>query len=347
MNVLDEFCLEGLNAFREAEQAQGRVQHDVVVAGHHVCLRFAGPALVPAVMPAIAHLQAGPAAEPDITFYLWDAASGGTYPPRPPFAPDDYRRYGQRALLDDGQRAVMHTPAARVLCAYDRPARLGLFWTPAAEDLSIYERATPLQTMLNWALNPHGWHIAHGGVVGTGAGGVLLVGNAGSGKSTTCLSCLQHTDLVYMCDDKCLLSCEGGPRAFGLYDSSKLNADSLARMAHLRPLIAGCDEQAKHGKSLIFLYPSYEHRLVKELPLQAIVIPHVSDRPKPELEPVAASRAFKALGPGTAIWLPGSEAENYHFMAHLVTRLPCYWLHLCRDLAANAHLIAKLAGSFV
>ena len=347
MNVLDEFCREGGNAFRQAEQTQGSIRHDLVVAGRHVCLRFAGPALLPAVIPAMAHLQAGPASEPDITFCLWDAASSGVYPPQPPFAADDYRRYGRRALLDDGQKAVMHAPATGILCTYDRANRLGLFWTLAAGGLSIYERAAPLQTMLNWALNQHGWHIAHGGVVGAGAGGVLLVGNAGSGKSTTCLSCLQHTDLMYMCDDKCLLSNGAGPRAFGLYNSSKLNADSLVRMAHLRPLVAGSDEQAKHGKSLIFLYPSYAHRLVRELPLRAIVIPNVGDRQKPELEPVASSRAFRALGPGTAIWLPGSEAENYHFMADLVTRLPCYRLHLSRDLAANALLIAELAKSFV
>jgi hypothetical protein len=343
MTLLTQFFSEGLDAFQQAEQTQPRVEHRLCVAGRCFRLCFAGLALVPAILPALAHLKTDlEHALPDITFCLWDAASTGVYPPRPPFSDQDYHRYGRRAVRDDGERAILYAPAIQLLSAYDRAARLGFFWTRAADDLSIYERAAPLQTLFHWALKNSGWQILHAAAVGNERGGVLLVGNTSAGKSTTALACLEIKSLHYLSDDKCLVSLEPAPRAFGVFSSAKLKADMLDRLPHFKPLVAGWDDAYKVGKSLVYLYPAYRKQMVTAFPIKAILVSRITHQAEPALTLASPSEVLRVLGPSTVIWLPGAEADSLRFTADLAKRAPCYTLDLARNPADNLNLIAQV-----
>jgi hypothetical protein len=332
MTILREYydCLWA--AYQRAEQFSWGGQHSLMVGDRCIELRIGGTTLSLAIWPALAHLQSiKPDVIPDIIFGLWDTVSTGVIPPPPPFTAADYRRYGQRAIQDDGRIALMHAPTAGMLFAYDRVARLGLFWTTDAEKLSIYERAAPLQTLLHWALNETGWHIVHAGAVGTDQGGVLLLGNSGAGKSTLALSSLDHAELRYLCDDKCLVRLEPTPEAFGVFNAGKLKADMLDRFPDFQPLIAGWDNEYKAGKSLAFLHPTYAEHMIKTFPIKALLIPRIAHQAQPTLTPATAAQAFRVLGPSTVIWMPGAEAESFRCLARLVSQVPCYFI----DLAEN------------
>lgn len=338
-----DFLIKSQRAFSQAELSTGVVDRCYAIAGHSVRLRFAGPALLPAITPALAHLEITDAVSTtDITFCLWDANTTGIYPPRPPFAATDYRRYGQRAILNDGAMALMHAPTAGMLFAYDSIARQGMFWVPDAESLSIYERAAPLQTLLYWALKPAGWQIVHAAAVGTNQGGVLLVGNSGAGKSTLALSSLEHPELRYLCDDKCLVRLEPIPEAFSVFNSGKLKADMLDQFPHFQPLIVGSDHHYKVGKSLAFLHPAYTEQMVTRFPIKALLIPRIAHQMQPTLTPTSAVEAFRVLGPSTVIWMSGAEAENYRFTAELTRNLPCYTLSLGIQPLQNVSIILDL-----
>lgn len=332
---LSDYLIQMQAAFEKAAHLQPVCDHMIRVADIPIRLRFVGPALEPAVLPALAHLKLGGDSGPDITFHLWDAATTGVYPPRPPFAKGDYHRYGQRAMLDDGERVVMHAIGSEMLFAYDRLTRQGYFWTQDVARFSIYERAAPLQTLFHWALAEFGWQIVHAAAVGRAEGGLLLVGNTGAGKSTTTLASLAYEGLSYLSDDKCLVRLESEPQAFGLYNATKLHADMLNHFPHLQPLVAGWDDEYKAGKSLAFLHPTYADQLIPSFPLKVILIPQIGHGLQPGLTPANTNAAFRVLGPSTIIWLPGAEASNYHFMAQLVQKLPCYFLNLSRQPREN------------
>ena len=334
-------------AFADAERRQPITERTLQMAGVTFRLRMAGPALSEAVLPALAHLPTGDADGPTVTFDLWDAAATGVLPPRSPFSAADYRRYGQRAVAYDGAVSLMHAPTSGQLFAYDRASRRGYFWTEDAAQLSIYERAAPLQTLFHWALGEFGWQIVHAAAVGTAAGGVLLIGNTGAGKSTTALSCLAGDGLRLLSDDKCLARLDPAPQAFASFNSAKLKADMLERWPHYRPRLAGWDEHAKGGKGLMFLCPDFADRLVTTFPIRALIVPQVAHRAEATLRPLAAGEAFRVFGPSTVIWLPGAEADNYRFTAELIRRLPCYQLDLARDPARNIEAIQNLLETSV
>ncbi|MCX6033077.1 MAG: hypothetical protein NT169_27810 [Chloroflexi bacterium] len=331
-------------AFTQAAQQQPIVEHTVQMTGVSFRLRFAGPALPPAVLPALGHLLADDdvAAAPDITFDLWDGASTGSLPPRSLFTAADYRRYGQRAIAYAGPLALMHAPTAGQLFAYDRATRHGFWWTADAGALSIYERAAPLQTLFHWALHEFGWQIVHAAAVGTERGGVLLVGNTGAGKSTTALNCLTGDGLRLLSDDKCLARLDPAPQAFAAFSSGKIKADMLEHLPQFRDRLQGWDDSYKAGKGLVFLYPDYAERLISTFAIKALVIPRVARQAEAAFRSLPLGEAFRVFGPSTVIWLPGAEADNYRFTAALTRRLPCYGLDLALESARNTDAIRGL-----
>lgn len=314
------------------------------IAGIALRFRMANSALTPAMLPALAHLSTTDSAEdgPVVTFDLWDTASSGVAPPRPPFSAGDYRRYGQRAVAHDGIRSVMHAPVAGQIFAYDRASRKGYFWAADADRLSIYERAAPVQTLFHWALAEFGWQIVHAAAVGIETGGVLLIGSTGAGKSTTALSCLTQGGLRFLSDDKCLVRLEPEPQVCALFSSAKIKGDMLARLPHLRPLLAGWDDSYKADKGLILLHPTYADYMVASFPVKALLLPQVAHRSEAVIRPAAAGDVFRQLGPSTVIWLPGAEADNYRFTAEMARRLPCYRIELASDPQANVNAIRRL-----
>lgn len=68
------------------------------------------------------------------------------------------------------------------------------------------------------------------------------------------------------------------------------------------------------------------------LPLDAIIIPQVAEDTMSRLQPIKASQAFLAIVPTTVFQLPGTNQTAVTFLRRLVTRLPCYLLHLGSDL---------------
>lgn len=317
--------------------------HRLCVADIEVELRCWGPAVTAAVLPALAHLvkDAEQQRVPKIIFHVWDEITS-VLPPAPPFEATDYHRYGQRALKDDGTRVVMHAPAERLLYAYDRSTRQGYFCCQDASALSIYDRAAPLQPLFQWALVEFGWQIIHAAGVGMQSGGVLLVGNSGAGKSTTALSCLGKSGLRFLSDDKCLVRLEPQPRAQALFDSAKIKGDMLERFPQFQPMLVGWDPRTEGGKGLIHLHETHGAEQIDSFPIRALVLPCVCHSEKPNIQPISPAELFRHLGPSTVIWLPGTEAGAFHFIAKLARQVPCYRIALTTQPEHNVAAIRRL-----
>ena len=332
-------------SFAQAAQRMLIVEYLVQIAEVTFRLCFAGRALEPAILPALAHLEIVNTSGPIVTLNLWDKVSTGAVMPRPPFAAGNYRRYGQRAVAYDDAISIMHAPTVPMIFAYNRDTRHGFFWTDDAGNLSIYERSAPLQTLLHWALSDFGWQIVHSAAVGSEQGGVLLIGNTGAGKSTTALSCLTtQNDLRLLSDDKCLARLDPSPQAFAAFSSGKIKADMLKWLPQFQDRLQGWDDSYKAGKGLVYLYPDYARRLIKTFAIKALIIPCVSHQKTATIRTIPAREAFRVFGPSTVIWLPGAEADNYRFTAELVRRLPCYQLDLALDPQRNTEEILNLLG---
>jgi hypothetical protein len=315
-------------AFAEAAaRAGGAVERDVLVAGDAVRLRFAGPALLPCIMPALAHLPAAVAREPSLVVEAWDSASTGVPLPEVIGPVEDYQVLNSGGAEPAGGIFATYPYAGAGLSVYDRRQSLGAYWVPDARRTPFETRAQPLRHVFDWWAVERGLQVVHGAAVGADGGCVLIAARGGSGKSTTAFACLL-AGLRYVGDDYSLADVRGAvPFMHTLYSTGRLHGHNIDRFPGLEAHLANASRLA-FEKGLFYLNDLYADRMTQALPLRAMLIPRVTGRPATAIVPASPAAALASLAPSTLLQLSAARADSLRRMASLVRAVPCYTLEL-------------------
>ena len=311
------------------------------INGQLVRLSFAGPALVPSITPAFAHLAVAPTCdEPDLTICVWDSLSTGTRMPRPPWPEEAYRQRNSVNFGDgDIRGAFFHWTG--VLNLLDFGHRRGFFWIHDAACLPDFEHATPFLPIFNWWMTRHGRQLTHSAAVGTREGGLLIVGGGGAGKSTTALTGFS-AGLLYAGDDYCLVAQEPLPYVYSLYSSIRTEpAGMRARFPHLMPSVAN-PTRLDSEKALLFLQECDPARVATGFPVRAVLIPSITGRAETTIGPATPAAGLRATAPTTLLRFPGAGAAELGLIAGFLRQVPCYHLQLGTDLEGVAQALQKL-----
>jgi len=314
------------------------VAQEYVVGGSRVSLRFASSALRERIAPAFAHLAAPPGGGPDLTVHLWDSVSAGMEPPpRPPAASDEAA--GALYHFHEPPLRGAYQAAFEALSVLDADVGVAWYWIADARGLPSWEQACPIRQLLFWWLAPRGYLQVHGAAVGRPEGGVLIVGPAGSGKSTTALACL-GSDLLYAGDDYVAVALEPSPRVASLYNSGKLDPSHLHdRLPRLLPHADRLDDE----KAILYAERQFPEQTTAGFPLAALLVPAVRrDGREPRVVPASRAAAFAALGPSTMFQLHTAGAGELATLSSLVARVPCYTLEVGSDLSRVPETISDL-----
>ncbi len=335
--TLDHACERAINL-------TGPVERTYTLAGYRVRLRFAGPALLPALTPALEHLQtANTAAPPDLTISLWDSAATGTpFPARLP-PPAEIGRRGELPAYSDTRFLAAAQTDIRAFSLLDCHENQALYWTAEAAALPVFERAAPLKIILHWWLRERGLPLIHAGAIGTGDGAVLLVGATGTGKSTSTLACLS-AGLQYISDDRCVLALNPQPRALCLYNAAKLRHDQMQRFPQLLPAVTPNNLPAEE-KALVFVHQYAPEQLATALPIRALLLARLAHRPETTSGPVSPAQVWRELSTSSLVYQPGMAQDELRLMAELVRRLPCYQLNLGTELQQIPPIIARIIAA--
>ena len=331
-----------------AEAAREQPAHSFRLAGAHVTFRFAGQHLAERLTRAFAHLEVPSEATPDLTLFVWESAAGGA--PRPLLAPPDP---GQPKPLPDttsGRFPLGHThvhpsyhfadgplealfqPTFDFLSALSLEDGCAWFWMDDSARQPSWDLAGPFRHLLSWWLSARGLQKVHAGAVGTDAGGVLVVGKGGSGKSTTCLSVLGHDGLRYAGDDFVAVSIGPEPVVHSLYCSGKVDPDNVSRLPHLEPAISNAD-RLDSEKAIVFVNDLFPGAVVAGFPLQAILIPRIVDRVHSAIVPTPSAAAVTALAPSTMLQLHPPPPQALGRIRRLAAVVPAFVLELGSDVA--------------
>ncbi|MDF5726197.1 MAG: serine kinase [Rhizonema sp. PD37] len=336
--------------FQRAAQGAGLTEHFYMIGSYTLCLRFAGSGLVPQITPALSHLAIKPTENPDLTICLWDNASTGTQLPLLigslveliQLHWTDYLGSRREIKAYDGDRIRTNFHIGpNILSVLDRQQNLACYWIDDAQNIPYWEKGSPLQTILNWWTSDHQHQYIHAGAVGTPAGGVLLAGKGGSGKSSTALACI-NSPLVYASDDYCLVSTDPKPYVYSLYNTAKLKGQAdLERFPQLAPLVNNV-ERLGLEKAMLFLHQHHPEKIVRGFPIKAVLIPQVTGKLDTHLRQTTAGTALRALAPSTIFQLAGSGQTAFQIMSSLVKQVPNYALELGTDMAQIPDVILRL-----
>jgi len=338
------FFKQAYQTFQKAEHlARGSVHRFYTIGGYTVHLRFAGPALIPYITPALEHLATESVSVPALTVCLWDSVSTNTELPPPPWSlAGDITRgetHGYIVMNTNHVHTIFELEAG-TLCLLDTRLNLAIFWVYDFRQLPYYYRGAPLRIIMHhWTRNCES-QLVHAAAVGTFMGGVLLAGKSGVGKSTTALACLS-SELLYVGDDYVLLNRESPPFVYSLYNSAKLDADHIEKLPHLLSAVSN-SKNLDAEKALIFLHNHYPDKLALGFPVQAILVPNVTGLPETRLKKTSPTTSLIALAPSTIFQLPGARHKVLQNLSKFVKQVPNYILEVGTDLSRIPDVILSL-----
>lgn len=322
-----EFFNEVYDLYQKAEtNVGGKITLFYEISGLTVRLCFAGEALISRLTPALGHLKREAIANPDLTICIWDSTSTNTIMPPPPWQGQHIQKRGEIWGLNSDRIHTSFQWGANALSLLDYEQNLGVYWVNNPELVPYWETGSPLRAILHLWLGKRGIQMVHAGAVGLPSGGVLLVGKGGSGKSTTALSCLD-SELFYLSDDYSLITAEPTPRAYSIYSTGKKKPDDVDRLPFLKPIISNYEKLGEE-KALYFLNEHFPHKIIKQFPLKAILIPRITGKSETSLTKTSVITALSSLVPSTIKQLPGASQEACQIITQITQRLPCYYLNV-------------------
>ena len=295
---------------------------------------------------AFEHLRIKSVTTPDLTLCLWDSESSGVAMTPSPCEEECYTDRGDIwGFTSERIKTAFHYSDYSVN-VLDHDTATGVYWIKTADKLPYWVDASPLRTLLHRWMERHGLQLMHAAAVGTTDGAVLITGPAGAGKSSTALACLD-AGLRYLADDYLVVRHSPEPTAYNLYATAKLAHADLGHYPRLAPLVRA-PEGSRDEKAVLFLHPHHADRIVREMPLRAILVPQVADQENTTFSSIEASRAQQAASFTTMSQLPYVGRHTYKFFGRLCAAVPGFRVNLGsrRDTIAPAitKLIADLAS---
>jgi hypothetical protein len=326
------------SAYDAAAGAGTESTRQFVLAGNRICIRAASPTLLGELGEAFAHLPAASGGPFDLTVFLWDSAGvPGATPPLPPTDAGEPR--GAVYYSASPQLQIAYQPGLSQLSVLDSSRNLAWFWCADASQLPFWEPAAPIRQILHWWLVERDLMLHHGAAVGTAAGGALLVGRGGSGKSTCALASLD-SNLLYAGDDYVAVGLPPDPHVYSIYGSGKLVPGHAKLLPHLPPPSFAGDGSPEE-KAVFFVNDRFPDRMCTGFPLRAVIAPRVTTG-EARISPLGPAAALRALAPSTLLQLHPARPAALKSMAALVNAVPTFSLETGGDVAALAPTLERL-----
>jgi hypothetical protein len=320
------------------------VARQVSLAGRTVRIEVSAGPMECAVLPPFSHLADHQGSEADLVLCAWDSESTAAPGLSPGWRNEDYRREGYISGFNDDRfhTALQYDPI--ILRILDMKRHQAAYWTSSALKLPYWEIAAPLRPLLHEWLKRIGLVAVHGGAVGREDGGVFLAGAGGRGKSNVALACL-NSELFYASDDFCFLSKSPRWTIHSLYCTGKIAAGDLVRHPHLLGSVSNPDRLDRE-KALFFLSEKFGNRLIREMPLRAIVLPHVIAHGRSEIVPISVAVAQKEIALSTIELSKWAGSNTLIKVSELLRDLPAYELRLGESIEDVPPLLVKLLNEF-
>jgi hypothetical protein len=320
------------DGFERAAQRLEVSEHHLRIGSQAIELRIAGDAMARAILPALEHLtDPEPGKEdPDLVVRVWDTAGSGTRLPDLPGVLGD--AVGRSHY--DGELCLSLRMFESVVSALHVGRGEAVHCMADGRRIAPYDLAHPLSEIFAWWLSRSGRYRVHAAAVGTEAGGVLLAGASGAGKSTSALTCLR-AGMQFAGDDTVLVHSDP-PIAISLYNSGRADRDLLRRYPTVFPRL----EQPSGEEKAVGFFG--REAMTHAITLRAVVLPRVLPGGRCRIAVGNRARALRALAPWAVLHSPGAEGLALSSIGDLLARLPVYVLEIGDDLHQIPVLLSRL-----
>jgi len=310
--------LESVNSIRSFEDRCYRIGED------RIQVRYCDPKLASLLHRSLAHLECDSGEKPSLTIHAISRA----VPPLALAADDWFSsaiRWKSREMSEH-EPFMLYVPGngGRFdLMLADEHQAVACFRDP--DLIPAWDMATPFRDILHAWFRLRGGHILHGAVVADGKHAVMLAGAGGSGKSSSAMACLRHSDLHFLGDDVTLIrdGDRGKRLVHSLYNTAKLLPHDCERFAGRLSQLD--DSGRSDGKPTFYTYPDFGDRVAKTRILVGFLLvrPHRAEHAV--VSPASPGDTWRAIAPSTMSLLP-VDAGGIKWLGNLAASLPACWL---------------------
>jgi hypothetical protein len=331
---------------RAAQECASQLKETaLVLGGQPVRLRTVGSKLHYRIKRPLAHLETSlprsEARSTGLTIELWDEFETGVGCAG--FEIEDALDAGKGFIVtisDDSRYVSLRR--ARLHAVYDRLERRITGWSSNGDRLSLAELGRPMQYLFCYWFHDVKLQLIHSGMIGENGAGIIVAGRSGSGKSTTCLVCLE-AGMNYLGDDVLVMS---GTKAtgfvgHGVYNSNHILPRDADRFPHLKRYV-NSGGQLKDDKWVVMLHEAFPGQVLPNLPIRAIALPRIVDQPTSAFRRATKAQALMAIAPSSIGLIEGAMSQSVTRLAELVEHVPAYWVDLGREFRSTPGCIRQL-----
>jgi len=294
------------------------------IAGHSVHCHFTDSRQQAFMLPALAHHPEIPEHASGLNLYIWDEASTGVSMPKPPID----LPWNEGWQYNQGRFFGISAPFQYNSIWFDRERNEGIFITRDLRDVGLAERSAPFLYIWSAWLGAKGLHVAHSAALCGRQGAALLIGAAGTGKSSTALRSFQSA-LGYLADDYCLIEPEPEPKVHSLFSSGKVFMADRKYYPELEQAVVG-----ENGEKTIYQFmPSQVAKLRQSAPLITLLAVTRTGSVATTVRPISKMETIKKVAPNTLLQVRyGNDSRQIlDAIVSLTQRVECLELNLGSD----------------
>lgn len=300
----------------------------LILANRAVQLRTPSKELRDKFLPALSHLISDEEYQPELTIYY---ATEDELPSKlnaPPWEGFNAQGYNATLCQDDVQ--LFFQPWQTQLFMYSRSKRTGIYWIRSAADVPWWECTFSFRALFHLWTRDLPAQLAHAGAMAKNGVGVLIPGQSGSGKSTSCLNLL-CAGYDYLGDDYVWVELGEQLKVFSLYQTAKIEPENLhERFEYLKPFIKNKAEYEQQ-KAVFDVNDIMPNAGIISSPIKAILLPKVAYQPQTAFRKSSPTHALMAMAPTTLHHLPHNRQNSYQKLMNISSALPNYHWDLGTD----------------
>ena len=319
------------------KQLDSPLQIDYQLLGQRVRVRYATQILYDTFTPPLAHRQITEDGDADLVIDVWDSYTSGIPFEKPHIELEN--RY-QLPHFNTEQFSAFYRQDQYSLTMMDKQNKRIIWALDDCRRIKSHVNNAPLLRIFQMWGAEHGAMMVHSAAVAQDNEAILLIGQGGSGKSTTALTCLRD-GFQFLGEDYCLVHIEP-PCVESVYNIGKL-ADWTTQhlpefLDHTRYPAGTVTE-----KTVVSLYPAFREQFINTSPLKAIVMPQVTQQQNTTWQQASPALALKAIAPSTIYqMIHVSKKTHFEAMVKLVRQLPIYQLMLGSDIDQISPAVSQI-----
>ncbi len=301
------------------------------LAGRTVHLKTPSPGLRDRFLPSLAHLiSPDDGSIPEFTIWYATNQNLASKVKAPPW--NGFNNQGYNPDLAQDEIQIFFQPWQKQFFLYSRTKRTGIYWAQTPDDVPWWESTFSFRVLFHFWTYDLPAQLIHAGALAYKGSGILITGQSGSGKSTSCLQLLRR-GFQYLGDDYVWVE-QGndGPSVHTLFQTAKVEPENLHnRFRDWIPFVTNKDTY-KEQKAIFHVLELFPGSGIGQARLKAILLPRVSGLEHTSFEKTNSSRALLAMAPTTLHHLPHNREASYKKLMEISASLPSYHWKLGYDL---------------